>query len=238
VPAGTGITMEWEGAEQPGDTQALTLNGNSGFTARFTPRSPGPLAIRTCVGCQIDGLPPSGTGVLDRPVGFIASGGQLMSVSSPSPSPGGAGLGMTIRLELEAGNSLAETVIPIPDGIDTTVSEGAKRVSSVVEGTVTYPGFGVPARELKRGDVILLGEIPDLRILSLQIDKGILVRIHGHATHVSIGPPGFVTDTVPSWFQWYMSSLLPYVHATIALAAAALALFQKFRPVPSGEGRA
>lgn len=84
----------------------------------------------------------------------------------------------------------------------------------------------------------MLGDVPDLRILSLRINKGILVRLHGHATHVSTGPPGFVADTVPSWFQWYMNSLFPYVHATIALAAAALAVFQKFKTMPSGEGRA
>ena len=145
---------------------------------------------------------------------------------------------MTIRLELVAGSALAETAIPVPDGIDTTIAEGAKRVSAVVEGTIKYPGFTVPPHELKPGDVIVLGDMPDLRILSLQINRGILVRLHGHATHVSTGPPGFVADTVPSWFQWYMSSLFPYVHATIALAAAALAMFQKLRSAPSGESRA
>jgi hypothetical protein len=238
VASGTRITMEWEGADQAGDSQALALNADGDFTARFAPQASRPLAIRACVGCQIDGLPPSAATLLDRPVEFVAAGDTLMSLSSAKRLPGGRGLGMTIRLELEAGSSLAETVIPIPDGINTTTAEGAKPVSSVVQGAINYPGFGLPARELKQGDVVMLGDVPDLRILSLQISKGILVRLHGHATHVSVGPPGFVADTVPSWFQWYMSSLLPYVHATLALAAAALALFQKFKTGPSGEGHA
>lgn len=238
VASGTRITMEWEGADQAGDSQALALNADGDFTARFAPQASRPLSIRTCVGCRIDGLPAAAATLLDRPVEFIAAGDPLMSLSSPKRLSDGRGLGMTIRLELEAGSSLAETVIPIPDGINTTTSEGAKPVSSVVQGAINYPGFGLPARELKQGDVVLLGDVPDLRILSLQITKGILVRLHGHATHVSVGPPGFVADTVPSWFQWYMSSLLPYLHATLALAAAALALYQKFKTAPSGEARA
>jgi len=163
-------------------------------------------------------------------------------VRSTSASPhvigfGGRGTTSTLGLELAPGAKLSEQGIGIRGSLDFTTLDGRQRRVSTLTGdggTVSLPELKKDNIRLAATDLLLVDRIERFSLKSIEIDKGLHVRLYGVAGRLEMGPAGFTKEFQPSILEWLFASKgwLVYPNALILAATTAMAILRKLRFIP------
>ena len=150
--------------------------------------------------------------------------------------------GITVAFELRPGMKLVEQNVSIDGDVDFTQLEGRHRVSTVIsgEGKITFEELGSKEVKIAAGDFLVVKDVKDFFLKTLQVEDGISIVLHGRAGRVHSGPPGFVKDRLPTileflyasetWAQWAL-----YLNAVILIGTTSLAILKRLKILREGE---
>ena len=204
-PPGARLTFTWL-AQEPNSLK-LRIEGaevSGSLTVGKTLRL-------SCSACQVEGAAVDEQ-IAARQWRFTSAREHVITFRSRDKAP-------VVAFEFAAGATLAERQIPLVGGIDFTQMEGKSRTSTILgdDGTITLVEL---PKEIKVGvgDFVVLDQVAQGFIKTLQIDNGIKLTLHARVGKLALGPAAFLKDRLPSWLEWL------YARQTWVLSLQALVL--------------
>lgn len=224
IPAGARVTMQW-GRDSPAQLAVDIDGAESSGEVVLGPETP-----VECEGCS--GVWPSpATGVFR-----IHALREQIAAFRNEARPTGFSLTVAKDQPLLGGEPLL-----VRDDIDFLApsSDGRSFVSAILsEGRILIPELS-RERKLYPGELLVIRDATDLRVVSLSVDNGIHASISGTAGSLKVGEDGDMDNILPSWLEWIhaRSPWVVYAQDLVLIGTAAIAVMTRLNIISKGPGK-
>lgn len=187
--------------------------------------------LLSCNYCEASGLPVQ-YDFDSKLLRFTSSRKHVITFSGRSEAT-------TVALELPPGTKLVEQNFYLERDVNFTQLEGRSRTSTIIGegGKITFEELKKKEVKVGVGDFVILDDLEDFFIKTLQIDNGINITLHGRVGELATGPRGFVKNRLPSLLEWLYAREMwaLYLNALILISTTALAILKRLRTVREEE---
>ena len=145
------------------------------------------------------------------------------------------GLNESIALHFEVPSeaNIAEKNISIKDGVDFITHRDGRLESTVLgnNGKIVFKELNDKTVEISSGDFVILDNLKDFSVRSLQVSDRIDVVLHGSVGKLAIGTENHLKDQRPRILEWIKAREVwtLYLGALVAFGATVLAILERLR---------